>query len=121
LEIAGIPLPENVILDGTSIAPLLENREFSRTRPLYWRNNRKDSRIALREGDWKIIARSDRTGFELYNLVVDPRETTDQSTLETEIFERLKKELIEYDNEVLKEAPDWWRKDPGIKDIPEIN
>ncbi len=119
LEIAGITAPPDVTLDGTSIKPLLENREFHRTRPLYWRNNRKDYRIALREGDWKIIARSDQTGFELYNLLVDPRETTDQSALEPEIFARLKLELIEYDNEVLKEGPDWWKKDPGITDMPE--
>jgi len=118
LEIAGINPPEDVTLDGSSIVPVLEKREFQRSRPLYWRNNRKEFRIALREGDWKIIALSDRTRFELYNLVADPRETTDQSTLEPEIFERLKKELIEYDNEVLEEGPDWWKNDPSITDMP---
>ena len=120
LEIAGISPPPDVILDGSSIVPLLENREFNRSKPLYWRNNRKDYRIALRDEDWKIIALSDQTGFELYNLVTDPRETTDQSTLEPEIFERLKKQLIEYDNEVLEEGPDWWKNDPSITDMPEI-
>ena len=118
LEIAGITPPADVTMDGSSVLPILENREFHRNRPLYWRNNRRDYRIALRQGHWKIIARSDQTGFELYNLVTDPRETTDQSTLEPEVFERLKKELIEYDNEVLEEGPDWWKEDPGITDMP---
>jgi len=121
LEIAGIDLPENVTLDGTSILPVLENQEFHRTRPLYWRNNTQEFRIALREGDWKILAKTDQTGFELFNLVVDPRETTDLSAHEPEIFERLKKALIEYDNEVLKEGPDWWKRDKNAKNMPAIS
>ena len=121
LEIAGIDLPENVTLDATSILPILEKKEFQRIRPLYWRNYTMEFRIALRDGNWKIIAKSDQTGFELYNLVVDPRETTDLSAHEPEIFERLKKALIEYDNEVLKEGPDWWKKGKNVKDMPEIN
>jgi arylsulfatase A len=118
LEIAGIDLPENVTLDATSILPILENKEFRRTKPLYWRNNSHEFRIALREGDWKIIAKADQTGFELFNLVVDPRETTDLSAHEPELFKRLKKALIDYDNDVLKEAPDWWKKDKNVKNMP---
>jgi arylsulfatase A-like enzyme len=90
LEIAGISLPDNITLDGVSIMPVLENREFLRARPLYWRNNTQEFRIALREDDWKIVAKSDQTGFELFNLVADPRETSDQSAHEPELFERLK-------------------------------
>lgn len=120
LEIAGISLPEDIVFDSTSIFPILQNKEFHRKKPLYWRNNLKTFRIALREGDWKIIGLSDQTGFELYNLVMDPRETTDLSAHEPELFERLKKALIEYDNEVLKEGPDWWRKDKNTGKMPNI-
>ncbi len=118
LEIAGIEPPEKVTLDATSILPILQNREFRRARPLYWRNTYGDFRIALREGDWKILGRSDRTGFELYNLVMDPRETTDLSVHEPELFERLKKALIDYDMEVLREGPDWWKKDRSAEGMP---
>lgn len=90
LEIAGIALPQNVKLDSCSILPILENKPFQRAKPLYWRNNSKHFRIALRDGDWKIIGTSDRTEFELFNLVSDPRETSDQSAHQPEIFERLK-------------------------------
>ena len=121
LEIAGIDLPENVILDAASIVPILENKEFQRTKPLYWRNYLREFNIALRKGDWKIIGKSDRTGFELYNLVSDPRETTDLSSHEPARFERLKKALIEYDNEVLKEGPDWWKRDRSSKNMPAID
>lgn len=118
LEIAGIEPPENVTLDGTSILPILENREFRRARPLFWRNVYYEYRIALREGDWKIIGKSDRSEFELYNLMMDPRETTDLSAHEPELFERLKRELIDYDIEVLKEGPDWWKRDKSFEDMP---
>jgi arylsulfatase A-like enzyme len=118
LEIAGIELPENVVLDSTSIVPLLENRDFQRAKPLYWRNNSHVFRIALRDGDWKIIGTSDYSRFELYNLVVDPRETTDLSAHEPERFERLKKALMEYDADVLNEGPDWWKQDKAVKNMP---
>ena len=120
LEIAGIDLPEYVTFDATSILPILENKEFQRSRPLYWRNTYYDFRIALREGDWKIIGRSDHTGFELYNLVTDPRETTDLSAHEPELFQRLKSALIDYDIEVLREGPDWWKKDKSAENMPGI-
>ena len=65
--------------------------------------------IALRIGDWKILGNSMRTEFELYNLIVDPRETTDLSTLEPDRYEKMKNQLIAYDSDVLEEGPkDWW-------------
>jgi arylsulfatase A len=120
LEIAGIEPPEDVTLDGTSILPILENREFRRARSLYWRNTYKDFRIALREGDWKILGKPDRSGFELYNLAIDPRETIDLSAHEPERLERMKRALIEYDIEVLEEGPDWWKKDKSAEDMPSL-
>ena len=66
----------------------------------------------------KPLAKSDQTGFELFNLAVDPRETSDQATHEPELFQRLKKMLVEYDNEVLQEGPDWWSHDGVAKEMP---
>ncbi|MDF7808782.1 sulfatase-like hydrolase/transferase [Pontiellaceae bacterium B12219] len=120
LEIAGIDLPENVTFDSSSILPILENRDFQRAKPLYWRNTSKEFRIALREGDWKIVGTSDYSKFELYNLIKDPRETTDLSAHEPERFQRLEKALIEYDTDVLNEGPDWWKRDKTAKDMPGI-
>ena len=120
LEIAGIDLPANLTFDGVSILSLLKGREFNRDRPLYWRNHTQEFRIALRQGDWKILAKSNQTGFEIFNLVVDPRETSDQSIHEPELFERMRKKLIEYDNEVLREGPDWWRRDGSVKNMPDL-
>ena len=114
LHIAGVDVPENVTIDGTSIVPLLENRKMVRERPLYWRNNYYKYRVAIREGDWKLLSNSQRTEFSLHNLIKDPRETTDLSSHEPERLARMKKSLIEYDKEVLADGPTWWEKDNRI-------
>jgi arylsulfatase A len=117
LDIAGLPLPD-ITLDGTSIRPLLEGQPFKRPRPLYWRNLHYDDRIALREGDWKIVGNSERSEFALYNLRKDPCETTDLSYHEPERFKRMKSELIEHDRDVLAEGPSWWKREPAFGPMP---
>ena len=114
LDIAGVDLPENVTLDGASILSALSSEKVVRKRPLYWRNNYFDFRVAIREGEWKLLSNSMRTEFRLHNLKKDPRETTDLSEHEPELFERMKRDLIEYDREVLAEGPTWWSKDKRI-------
>jgi hypothetical protein len=76
-------------------------------------------RIALMEGDWKILGDSKRTTFELYNLRVDPAEATELSSREPERFESMKSKLIDYDRGVLAEGPDWWKQSKRFAgDIP---
>lgn len=108
LELAGVAAPAQKVLDGTSIVPLLEGRELTRERPLYWRSEHS---IALRDGKWKIVGDPLRQAFELYDLCADYRETTDLSPFYPEVFEKLKQRLIAYDKEVLAEGPDWYMRD----------
>jgi hypothetical protein len=49
--------------------------------------------------------------FELYNLRIDPRETTDLSAHEPAKFLAMKKALIDYDREVIAEGPKWWNRE----------
>ncbi len=122
LDITGIKLPNDRVLDGTSILPILEGKKVKRKKPLYWRNNSHYFRVAIRDGDWKLVCNSERTEFELYNLAIDQRETTDISAHNPKRFERMKKELIEYDNEVLNEGPKWWNREKRLKEImPDYN
>ncbi len=115
LDIVGIELPQNRVLDATSILPVLKGKKLKRRKPLYWRNTFQEFRVAIREGDWKILSNSERTKFEMFNLNIDPRETTDLSKHQPKIFNRLKQRLIEYDNEVLKEGPKWWDREKNEK------
>lgn len=120
LDAADVPAPTHLTFDGTSILPLIRGEAFDRSKPLYWRNIYNEYRVALRDGDWKILSNSDRSEFKLYNLEKDPRETTDLSEQYPEVFERMKAELIAYDKEVIEEGPKWWQKDEGRlkQDIP---
>lgn len=121
LELAGVQAPDGVVLDSSSIVPLLRNEKFERARPLYWRNCFQDFRIALREGEWKILGDSKRTVFSLHNLYIDPRETTDLSAHEPELFESMKNALIEYDREVIAEGPDWWNREEDQRDTMPVD
>lgn len=121
LDIVGIKLPVNTELDGVSVLPVLEGKKIKRNKPLYWRNSYNEFRVAIRDGDWKLLSNSQRTNFELFNLSIDPRETCDLSAQEPKIFERMKKELIQYDNEVLNEGPKWWsRENEQANSIPKF-
>lgn len=122
LDIAGIKLTDDRIWDGTSILPVLKGKNIKRKKPLYWRNNSQYFKVAIRSGEWKLVCNSERTDFELYNLSWDTRETTDLSAHYPKLFERMKKDLIEYDNEVLNEGPKWWEREKRLKEtMPVFN
>ncbi|MDX2039535.1 MAG: sulfatase-like hydrolase/transferase [Isosphaeraceae bacterium] len=114
LAAAGAEPPRDRVLDGANVLPVLlgETATVARARPLFWRLDMapNDRHLALRDGDWKIIASKSLDEFELYDLGADPRETTDLSTREPERFKELKRRLIEMNAEVVAEGPDWWRR-----------
>lgn len=113
-DIVDIPLPRDRTIDGASLLPLFAGKPIERKEPLYWRNHlaSAQSKVALRDGDWKIIGSDDLQTFELYNIREDWQETTDLAEREPERFASLKARLIAYDARVLAEGPDWWKNDP---------
>jgi len=72
-----------VIIDGFNLQPLLRGKTLKRGTPLYWQydnahtsepNDLPVPKLALREGDWKLLAHTGFTNYELYHLKSDPRE-----------------------------------------------
>ena len=61
--ITGTEPPRDRVLDGASFLPVLSGGTVLRATPLYWHFNRAfgDPRVAMRIGDWKILATLDRT------------------------------------------------------------
>ena len=108
-KMVDIPLPNDRVIDGASLVPMFEGKPIKRTQPMYWRNHFRTMRIAILDGDWKIIGNGDRTKFELYNIKEDRAEITNISAKHPERFERMKKQLIEHDLAVLADGPDWWK------------
>jgi arylsulfatase A len=129
--ITGIDPPRGRVLDGASILPVLEGKSVTRSTPLYWHFNRAAGapKVALRVGDWKILATLDRSparrtnditeeeerdfkeaelsGFELYNLRHDVAESKDRAAEEPARLEELKKLLVAKYREVRAESPTW--------------
>jgi arylsulfatase A len=114
LAAAGVKPPKDVTLDGANLLPLLTGKAdtVERTQPLYWRldmapNNRH---VAMRDGDWKLVADKELKTFELYNLKADPKEATDVKETEAKRFETMQAALEKHQAAVVAEGPDWWKK-----------
>ena len=129
LRLADVKSPTDRVIDGADVFHLLTGRAdtVERPRPLYWRLNMAPAaeglHMAMRQGDWKILASQDLKKFEMYNLKADTNETTDLKEKETERFEKMRKDLEALNAEIEKEGPDWWKRlnpdgarPPGKKD-----
>jgi arylsulfatase A-like enzyme len=76
LAIAGIEPPDDLLLDGVDLGPLLFRGESLENRTLYWRFNNDDTgknAYAVRSGDYKYIVQDGQP--LLFNLRDDPRES----------------------------------------------
>ena len=112
LSSAGIPAPADRVVDGVDILPVLEGRATSvpRTQPLFWRlHMAPNAKLAMRVGDWKLLANAELTDFELYDLRSDPQETTDMQQREPTKFIELREQLIRHNALIDAEGPGWWR------------
>ena len=112
LDIASIPLPNDRTIDGVSIRPTFKNKSLQRAVPLYWRNHlaRSNIHVALRDGDWKILASQNLESFQLYHIEKDWQEKEEVSAKYPEIFDRLKAKLLTVHKQVEDEGPrDWWQ------------
>lgn len=133
--ITGLEPPRDRTLDGASILPTLSDGVLKRTTPLYWHFNRAagEPKVAMRVGDWKILASLDKPPaargndlteqeernfkeakldkFRLYNLSDDIAETRDLAQQEPAKLAELKTLLERKYLEVRAESPTWpaWR------------
>jgi arylsulfatase A len=113
LNAAGVAVPKDRVLDGVDIANVLSGSAagVERTQPLFWRlHMAPNKKIAMRDGDWKILANLELTEFELYNLKADPKEEDDLQAKEADRFNALKTKLIAHNAAVEAEGPDWWKR-----------
>lgn len=109
-EMAGIEVPSDRPIDGTSFLPIFKGRKLKRKVPLYWRYDKTLSKpftVAMRQGDWKILADNEMTKFELYNLREDLTEQQNLALSNPERLETMKKTLIKLHTEIDAEGPVW--------------
>lgn len=116
--IAGAKLPTDRVLDGGDLLPAIKGGNVERSRPLYWRCPIAPGplKIAMRIGDWKILADPKLTQFELYNLKTDPQEKTELGAAQPAKLADMKTALIKLNTEIEAEGPDWVKSsDQGTK------
>lgn len=85
--------------DGISILPTLTGQGTQQTHPyLYWEFHERGGRLALRQGDWKIVQyqvnKTPGKAPELYNLKNDPSETHDLAGEYPDKLQALKELMI---------------------------
>jgi arylsulfatase A len=129
--LAGIEPPRDRTLDGASFLPMLAGEPIPRATPLYWHFNRAAGapKVAMRVGDWKILATLDKPSpprgndlteeeerdfkearladFSLYNLRQDVGETRDLAGEQPQKLAELKEQLERKYAQVVAEAPTW--------------
>jgi arylsulfatase A len=130
-QIVGFEPPKDRVIDGASIVPVFSGKTPIRTEPLYWHFNRAagNYQVALRDGDWKILATLDQrpmaasndvteaeelqfkaaepVSFVLYNLKTDIGETEDLAAKEPQKLAEMKDKLLKKYHAVRKESPTW--------------
>ncbi len=97
LEMAGVPVPKDIPVDGKTIVPILKNPSAKQPdRSLYWHypnNYNQPAFSSVRQGDWKLIYGHTNQKLVLYNLKDDLSETTDFSQKHPEKTSKLAKAL----------------------------
>lgn len=122
----------DVLLDGSDLSPVLTGNadSFRRHQPLYWHLQKSRPVVAIRDGDFSLVADPDyqlstsnmfqeswipaiRKGgyrnFRLFNLKKDPAQTKDIAGDEPEKFEVMKQALLQINASVMADGHPWHR------------
>ncbi|MAF09985.1 arylsulfatase, partial [Candidatus Poribacteria bacterium] len=106
---AGVDAPTDRHLDGADVARALAGEPIGRAKPLCWQYDAAISqpRVAIRDGDWKLLANAELDEFELYNLREDPTERDDALERERTRAAAMRDTLRAMHAEVAAEGPTW--------------
>lgn len=108
LKISGVSTPAGVEFDGESrLDVLLGRADRPRSRPLFFRRppdrpsddgegNLPD--LAVRDGHWKLLCEYDGSDPLLYNLDMDPGETSNVAATNPAVVERLTAAVLDWNN-----------------------
>lgn len=115
-KIAGVGQPSDRAIDGSSFLPIFDGKRIERKTPLFWQYDSATTsgwaRVAMRDGDWKILADGKLERFELYNLKDDVCEKNDLSEAEPERLNKMTAALTRMHKQVKAEGPRWpkWKR-----------
>ncbi len=138
-RLLSIPPPAGVHLDGSDLTPLLTETadSFQRHQPLFWHLQRSLPVVAMRDGDYSLVAERDNTipldnmfqeswipaiktgnyrNFQLFHLRNDPGQTKNLGPEQPERLARLKQKLLEINEGIMADGTDWHH--PKDRNLP---
>jgi N-acetylgalactosamine-6-sulfatase len=93
---AGVTLPADYRGDGENLLAALQGQPVRRTRPIHWEWTGKSAepdwwpRLAVRDGDWKLLLDADGRRTALHRLTTDRAEAVDVAAQHPEVVARLR-------------------------------
>jgi N-acetylgalactosamine-6-sulfatase len=108
---AGVELSKEYKGDGESLLAALNGEAAKRTRPVFWewRGTKTEPdwwpRLAVRDGDWKLVMTHDTHRIELHDLAADRAEAKDVAKEHADVAARLKKLALDW-KDTLPSEPD---------------
>ena len=115
-ELGRATVPSELVLDGVSFLPLLNNQSLDRAKPLVWCyfNAINEARVAMRYGNWKVLARLNAGEFpKLQNVTT----TSQQSVLDAALTNF---EIYDLENDISEQQNLVNSNDPKIAEIQEM-
>jgi len=108
--LAGIPLPQQLTIDGIDASSAFLGTPLLRGKPLLWEYGRqadylfprepgaRSPNLAIRSGKWKLLVNADASGTELYDLATDPNETNNLTLQQPAVANRLQALVLAWRN-----------------------
>jgi arylsulfatase A len=128
--LAEAALPEGRALDGINFMPAVQGENLTRSKPLVWAyyNAINERRVAMRDGDWKVLAKVDLpmlqnvhdgnvqqvkaaqlSDVQIYKISDDIGEAKDRAAEQPERAAELGKKLEQEYRALLKDSHVWTR------------
>ena len=107
-KITGAKQIEGFVYSGEDMSQaLLGIKSQKRTKDMMWdfgrnkyfnrpKKTQRSPHLGIRRGDWKLLIDSDGKNMELYNLKLDPHETTDISSKYPQLSKELSQKVINW-------------------------
>ena len=107
---AGAVLPDGYEPDGQNMLPALLGETVKRDRPIFWQwqgNPRGENwpRLAVRDGEWKLVMADDRSRAELYNIPADRLEQNNLAAEHPDVVRRLADAALQWQGTLPSEPP----------------
>jgi N-acetylgalactosamine-6-sulfatase len=99
---AGVAPPADYHGDGENLLDAFQGKAVARTRPIFWQwlGTRAEPdwwpRLAVRDGDWKLVLTDDAKRVELHRLTDDRAESADVAKDHPEVVARLSKMALDW-------------------------